>query len=374
MKKEPNKTLIGAFVVLALALTVGAVAIFGSGSFLSEKNTYVLYFKNSVKGLNIGSPVVLGGVKIGAVKEIRIHADSSQQNIFSIPVYIEIKKESIMVPGEADAWEGLEKNLDFFIHQGLRAQLETQSIVTGQLLVSLDFYPSTPAVLHRGPSNFPEIPTIQSDIEAFAQKIKQVPIQDIFAKLHAIIGSLETTLNSEKMSRLTETLTRALEGISHLTENVNQALPDMTRSIETTISDTRHMIHNSNDQIIAMGDHVNTTLSDIQSLVKTADQQVNHMGRTMDATVSKAENVLTTLDKEIRPLSGSLQKTALDLQHTASQASATLRGVEEITHPDSIVMNRLNRTLEELSDAARAFRILMEYLEKHPEALLQGKQ
>ena len=373
MKKEPDKTLIGAFVVIALALTVGAVAILGSGSFLSEKNTYVLYFKNSVKGLSIGSPVVLGGVKIGSVKEIRIHANS-QHNTFSIPVYIEIKKDSIMVPGKAEAWEGLGKNLDFFINQGLRAQLETQSMVTGQLLVSLDFHPGTPALLHRGPSDFPEIPTIQSDIERLAQKIKQVPIQEIFAKLHTIMSSLETTLNSEKMSRLTTALTCAVEDISRLTDHMDQALPNMARSIETTISDTRHLIQNSNDQIIGMGKHVNATLTDIQSLVKTTDRQINHMGGTMGDTVSTAKNMLTTLDKEIRPLSTSLQKTALNLQHTASQVNATLKGVEEITHPDSIVMNRLNRTLEELSDAARAFRILMEYLEKHPEALLQGKR
>ena len=373
MKKEPDKTLIGAFVVIALALTVGAIATFGSGSFLSEKNTYVLYFKNSVKGLNIGSPVVLGGVKIGAVKEIRIHADS-QQNLFSIPVYIEIKKESIMVPGETDAWEGFGKNLDVLIKQGLRAQLEIQSMVTGQLLVSLDFHPGKPAVLHQKQSEFPEIPTIQSDIEAFAQKIKQVPIQDIFAKLHAIISTLETTLNSEKMGRLTETLTRALEGISHLAGNVDQSLPDMTRSIESTISDTRGLIQRSSEQISSMGRHVHSSLSDIQSLVKTTDQQVKHMGTNMNATILRAKEVLTTVNKEIAPISQALQQTAHSLQETAGQANTTLKAMDDISHPDSILMNQLTSTLEELSDAARAFRNLTQYLERHPEALIQGKQ
>lgn len=373
MKKEPDKTLIGAFVVIAIALTVGAVAIFGSGSFLSEKNTYVLYFKNSVKGLSIGSPVVLGGVKIGAVKEIRIHADS-QQNIFSIPVYIEIKKDSIMVPGKTDAWEGLEKNLDILIKQGLRAQLEIQSMVTGQLLVSLDFHPNKPAVLHQKPSEFPEIPTIQSDIEAFAQKIKQVPIQDIFAKLHAIITNLEITLNSEKMARLTETLTRALEGIGHLAGNLDKSLPDVTRSIEATISDTRGLIQRTNEQITTMGRHVHTSLSDIQSLVKNTDQQVTQMGNNMDATVLKAKDVLISVNNEITPISQALQNTALTLQQTATQATTTLGGINQITHPDSIIMNRLTATLEELSDAARAFRNLTQYLERHPESLIQGKQ
>ena len=373
MKKEPNKTLIGAFVVIALALMVGAVAIFGSGSFLSERNTYILYFKNSVKGLSIGSPVVLGGVKIGAVKEIRIHADS-QQFFFSIPVYIEIKKDSIMVPGKADAWEGLEKNLELLIQQGLRAQLELQSMVTGQLLVSLDFHPDKPAVLHRQPSEFPEIPTVQSDIEVFAQKIKQVPIQDIFAKLHAIITNLEATLNSKKMSKFTETLTKTLEGIGHLAVNVDQTLPDVTRSIETTISDTRSMILNTGKQVTTMGKHVNACLSDIQSLVKTTDRQVTQVGMNMDATVLKANEMLTNVNNEIEPLSQTLQQTAMALRKTANQAGTTLKGLDEFTHPDSIVMNQLTATLEDLSDAAKAFRNLTQYLERHPEALIHGKQ
>ena len=373
MKKEPDKTLIGAFVVIALVLTVGAIAIFGSGSFLSEKNTYVLYFKNSVKGLNIGSPVVLGGVKIGAVKEIRIHADS-QQNLFSIPVYIEIKKESIMVPGEADAWEGFGKNLDILIKQGLRAQLELQSMVTGQLLVSLDFHPDKPVVLHKKSSDFPEIPTIQSDIEAFTQKIKQVPIQDIFAKLHAIITNLETTLNSEKMARLTETLTRTLEGIGHLAGNMDKSLPHVTRSIETTIADTRALIQHTSQQVTAMGKQVHASLSDIQTLVKTTDQQVKDMGTNMNATVLRAKDVLTSVNKEITPISQALQQTAQSLKKTAGQATTTLKAMDDISHPDSILMNQLTATLEELSDAARAFRNLTQYLERHPEALIQGKQ
>ena len=373
MKKEPNKTLIGAFVVIALVLTVGAIAIFGSGSFLSEKNTYVLYFKNSVKGLNIGSPVAFGGVKIGAVKGIRIHADS-QQNLFSIPVYIEIKKESIMVPGETDAWEGFGRNLDVLIKQGLRAQLEIQSMVTGQLMVSLDFHPNKPAILHQKHSDFPEIPTIQSDIEAFAQKIKQVPIQDIFEKLNTIVSTLETTLNSEKMGRLTEALTRALEGISHLAANVDQSLPDMTQSIKSTISDTRGLIQRTNEQITSMGRHVDTSLSDIQSLVKTTDQQVKHLGTNMNATVLKAKEVLTTVNNEITPISQALQQTARNVQKTAGQATTTLKTMDDISHPDSIIMSQLSATLEELSDAARAFRNLAQYLERHPEALIQGKQ
>jgi len=71
MSKKTNKTLIGGFVVGALALAVVAVLIFGGGKFFSEKVKYVLYFESSVKGLNVGAPVIFKGIRIGSVTEIR---------------------------------------------------------------------------------------------------------------------------------------------------------------------------------------------------------------------------------------------------------------------------------------------------------------
>ena len=70
MSKMANKSLIGAFVIGAVALAVIAVTIFGSGKFFQKIQTFVLFFEGSVKGLSVGSPVMFRGVKIGDVKEI----------------------------------------------------------------------------------------------------------------------------------------------------------------------------------------------------------------------------------------------------------------------------------------------------------------
>ena len=94
MSKPANKTLIGAFVIGAIALLVIAVLIFGSGKFLKKTFHTVVFFEGSIKGLNEGAPVIFKGVKVGAVKEIRLIYDAANDSL-RIPVIIELEPEKI---------------------------------------------------------------------------------------------------------------------------------------------------------------------------------------------------------------------------------------------------------------------------------------
>ncbi|MFV9646304.1 MAG: MlaD family protein, partial [Desulfobacterales bacterium] len=85
MSKKASKTAIGGFVVGALALIVVGVLIFGSGKFLTKTQTYVMYFEGSVRGLNVGAPIVFRGVKIGSVTRIQLVANTDDLS-FQIPV------------------------------------------------------------------------------------------------------------------------------------------------------------------------------------------------------------------------------------------------------------------------------------------------
>ena len=142
MSKQANKTVIGIFVVGAIALVVIAIVLLGSGKFFKQTLRAVCYFEGSVGGLNIGAPVVFRGVKIGSVTDVLLRADSTKLT-FTIPVYIEIEPDKFTVVGARPKQLG--QNLKTFIDRGLRATLEMQSIVTGQMQVGLDFYPDKPA-------------------------------------------------------------------------------------------------------------------------------------------------------------------------------------------------------------------------------------
>ena len=154
MSKPANKTVIGIFVVVALALVVVAVLVLGSGKFFKNNPKVVMYFQGSVKGLSVGSPVAFRGVKVGAVTEIKMLFNPKDLSVM-IPVYVELEQGSLEVVQGGGSMEAFRKahsmNMKDFaqelIKRGVRAQLDMQSIVTGQLMVSLDFYPDKPAIL-----------------------------------------------------------------------------------------------------------------------------------------------------------------------------------------------------------------------------------
>ena len=75
MSKKVSKTAIGAFVLGAIVLLVAGVLVLGAGKFFTKEHVYVTYFDGSVKGLNVGSPVMFRGVKVGEVKDITLIAD-----------------------------------------------------------------------------------------------------------------------------------------------------------------------------------------------------------------------------------------------------------------------------------------------------------
>ena len=93
MSKPVNKTVIGIFVVVAIALVVAAILILGSGKFFKHNPTFVMYFQGSVKGLSVGSPVVFRGVKVGTVTDIKMLFNPKDLSVM-IPVYVELEEGS----------------------------------------------------------------------------------------------------------------------------------------------------------------------------------------------------------------------------------------------------------------------------------------
>ncbi|MBF0467785.1 MAG: MCE family protein [Desulfamplus sp.] len=390
MNKQPNNILIGAFVAGAVALVVIAVLVFGSGSFFQDNNLFVLHFKGSVKGLSVGSPVVLRGVKVGSVRDIRINAMSNSRS-FSIPVIVEIGNDLVVMP--EDSGPGYDSNKDSaknfsldetlkdLIDKGLRAQLEMQSMVTGQLLVGLDFHPDKPARLSGHKSEYPEIPTIQTDIEEFTQKIKQVPIEEIFNKIFSIISTVEKALNEESIGDLLTSLSLVSKSINKISDSLYDHLPGMASEMEETIKSAKVLMQNSNHQVIAMSGSINQTVSDLQSLVNTAKDQVETNGTAIGDTLKDTNRLIASIKNEVPPVSKSIKDTLATTKETlyaakeaSDQATVMLKGVDRITGKDSALINNLNATLNDLSDAARSLRLLAEYLERHPEALIQGKR
>lgn len=193
MNKDASKTIIGLFVVGAIFLLIVGIVIFSSGSFFRRTYKCVLFFDGSVRGLSVGAPVNFRGVRLGSVKEINLVYEPETNSAF-IPVIIEIETDRIKnTPLRYE-----KENLKRLVDAGLRARLETLSFVTGQLAVSLDFFPDRPARLYGRMKEYPEIPTIPSPFGELQKNIADIPLKDISLNLQESIHNLNMVLKEGK--------------------------------------------------------------------------------------------------------------------------------------------------------------------------------
>jgi paraquat-inducible protein B len=344
MSKQANKTMIGGFIVGAVALVVAGVLVFGSGRFLTERLTYVLHFEGSVKGLNIGSPVLFRGVKVGTVKDIQIQADPETVTI-QIPVLIDLEPKRF--GGDRRARDP-EARFESLLKAGLRARLELQSLVTGQLMVELDFHPDTTVKLVDDESGYPEIPTIQSGMQELARTIEKLPLDQLATKLTSAIAGIERAVNSPDVTEIISTLNQTLQDLQKLVRNVDNRIEPLASSLEDTIEDYGKLARDVDEKVEPLASGVDKVLKDTRKLVRNIDGQVT-------------------------PLLSSVQRTAKLADAALVQAEQTLKTIEGVAGKDSAVVYQLTNMMKELSAAARSIRAWANYLERHPEALIRGK-
>ena len=250
MKKEPNKKVIGLFLVIGFALFLGLIAQSVWQKIRSEEeDVYVMYFRESIQGLSEGSPVMFQGVEVGKV--IRIRLVSDPQNLqFQIPVYIRLDP---FEGEEASMWDRIwqeyDDMLDALIKQGLRARLTTQSLLTGQLGIELVMLPNTEVeIFHReGEDNFLQIPTILSKTEELSKGLDKLEIQAAITQFNKIIELLgkELPILLPAITQSTQSLDKTLSRIEGSSEetllNLNKTLQD--------ISDAARSLQNLTDYL-----------------------------------------------------------------------------------------------------------------------------
>lgn len=316
MSKPASKTLIGVFVLGALALAVIALVIFGSGKFFERRITYVMYFDGSVKGLNIGSPVVFRGVKIGSVKDIELKADINDFKLV-IPVYVQVEPQKVTVMKGAPA-QG--QYIEELIKKGLRAQLEMQSIVTGQLMINVDFFPDKPARFVGLDPKYPEIPTISSPLDEMLKTAQELPLKELFDRLLKSIQGIEKITNSPQMTASLDSLSESLKEARKILTKVDQEIGPMMANLKETSSSFK-------------------------------------------AIADKSEAV-----------PAAVEKTLATAQDALKQAEKTFISVQNLASNNSVLVYQVDTVLEEVSRASRSVRSLSDYLYRHPESLISGKK
>jgi paraquat-inducible protein B len=222
MTKKANKTVIGLFVIMAFVLLIIGIAVFGSGALFKRTNKFVLYFDGSVKGLSIGAPVMFRGVSIGIVKDISLIYDSKAGTVM-LPVIVEIEQGRIKGAPSFGEEGGAKKMIDL----GLRGKLEVQIFLTGQLMISFDFYPDKPAELRGILKQYPELPTLPTSPDIF-ELMNEIPIKEIARNLEAATKGINRLVNSNDLQRSLYELPNTLQE----TKQVMQSFRLLTEYLE----------------------------------------------------------------------------------------------------------------------------------------------
>lgn len=304
MKKRVSPTLIGAFVVGAIALVVAAIVVLGSLSIFGTVFKFVLYFDDSVDGLVVGAPVKFKGVQIGNVEQIML-ASTGEPNQPRIAVVIGLDETRIRSLGGRTAGFTAEQVNDA-IDRGLRASLASQSLLTGLLYVSLNYETDAPRpALHPDHTGYLEIPTVPSRVEQVAQTANE-----IFKKLQAL-----------DWDGLFDSISETMLGLRNLV--AARETQDVTRQMNETMESIRALANRLDAKIDPLADSVD----DVAASVRTS------LGK-IDATVVELKGILAADS----PFNYELARTMTELEAAARSIRELANSLDQ--NPSQVLFGR----------------------------------
>ena len=334
MSKQVSPTLIGSFFLAALGLVIIAIMMFGGGNYFEKKDQFVLFFhaENNLNGLNVGAPVKLEGVKIGEVKEVALLFDEKTLEIIK-PVVIELDYENILDDETDEGFDpkvsGKEKELSVknLVNKGLKAQLKSQSMLTGLLYIEFQFTPQDEVVMtgidFRKLKELPTTTNATEDIKREAQKvvdrIGKLPLEEIVEDLAVNMHEIKVILTSQSLKENRQGVNQSIKEMEKLLINLNENFTPLMLNLNGTMKDTRVVVQE--------------------------------------------------FSREIKPVLNSLEKTLNTATDLLSESQFAVRSFEELSSPEA----PLWQALEALKEAAESTKNLTDTLERNPESIIYGK-
>ena len=324
MGKHVSPTLVGLFVLGAMAIAATAVVILASGRLFTKTFRCVLFFQGDVNGLRVGAPVKFRGVEIGAVARILLtldepgHNNHAQMFNITIPVIIELNENRILSHGFR--MENPQHTINELVASGLRGQLAIESLVTGMLYVALDMKPGTkPHFVLPQPSAYTEIPTVQTE----------------YQKAQNALSRLVGQLNALDVARLSDAATGALEGAQRLFNS-----PELKQTL---------------------------------AALPVAARSLTQSAHNLDLMTARFGQLAQDLRHQSATLTPSLRATSEAATQALNQARLTFAQLGVVAQPGSPLNYQLLKTLRDLSAAAAATQQLADYLQRNPSALVRGR-
>lgn len=321
--KRPSATLIGAFVLGAIALIVAAILFFGGASLFKQHIEIVSYFHGSVAGLRVGAPVTYRGVRVGEVKSIgiRITPDTAPS---VVQVNMELLPEAVNVYGATATYT--KSVLPELVERGLSARLVMQSFVTGQLQVELDFYPDVQTSRLGKPSKALEIPTVPGQFQALTKQLERLDIAALVASFQHTLGSLDAILT-------------------------NPALKGTIEELPALVADARRT--------------VKTLEGEVKGFSSTGQRALTGSSAALQKTLASIQTLSENLDREAA-------STLAQVRHTFQNVNTAVDGANSLLDPHGRTVMQVQDAVEDLAATAARLRDLSERVDRDPSVLIRG--
>jgi paraquat-inducible protein B len=299
---------VGGFVLGALLIGAVAILVFGGTRWFSPSEKVMVVFTDSLSGLTAGSPVTFRGVTIGRVASIKVRVHTPTIAPI-IQVYLDLEPDKIS--WSSGPSRNARADLQSAVIEGLRAQLSSQSLVTGELSVDLDFHPHAPVVLADTAQGPLQIPTIASDLQQFKDQLRDMNLPQIAAQTRQILNSLQ-----------------------HLVDTVGPEIGPISQSLQATLAASNSAVHQFELQSTR-------TLSQIDSLSNESQRQIATDGDALHTLLLSAQ---------------------LATAHTDELAVS----LNDMTSPRSPMRTDLDGTLRDLAASSSSLRLFTHDLERNP--------
>jgi paraquat-inducible protein B len=203
------------------------------------KERYLLYFSGSVRGLEVGAPVLLRGIRVGQVLDVELKLDL-QDFAFRIPVLVEVEPERVGLIGDRGPLK-VEAMVERLVQQGLRGQLKSGNLLTGALYVDLDFHPDAPSATITREGDYRVVPTVAAPLDAVATKANQfldtllaLPLEAIGGDLRATLQSTRELVESPELMAALAALERALIQVGETASSYRGLTPRIEEALRQT--------------------------------------------------------------------------------------------------------------------------------------------
>ncbi len=330
MKTKLSPAAVGVFVIGAFAIGLIALLSFGGMSLFSKPHRFMVYFDESIHGLDLGSPVKLRGVRVGRVVDLAVHYDEAATKSVVVVtcelnrnVITDEKGVQLKIAGPAD--------IQTMVDHGLRAQLGVLGLATGLLFVELDFENPAeyPAAQFATPPKFVVIPAVPSAISEY-----QASLSEILADLKKV--DFAGISKEAKMLLATANQKIGEADVKGLSDRIGRAAEALTAFVESP--EAKQAFVNLNEALVAT-----------KAAIAKIDTQVDPVSEELKKTLANAQTALKTID---------------------STAATTRRFVQR----QGDVGDEITTALRQVAEAATALENLVSSLERNPTSLLVGKK